>query len=310
MKIIFNKDIKTRIDKFLAEEFFSHTRGEIIRNIKSGKILVNEKKVKPSYILKKDDEISSQLTVHSSRLIANKNIKLNIIYKDKNIIAINKPAGISVHPVSFKDKDTLVNGLLAKFLEIKSTNDGSLGSELRPGIVHRLDKDTSGVMVIARNQKAFDELKNLFKNHKVSKKYVALVYGQLPAKKGIIEKPMARAASYKKQVIAGRKTKNKIREAVTEYKVLKEFENYSLVEASPKTGRMHQIRVHLKSLGNPVVGDKIYRNKKQDNSIKVSRQMLHAQELEFKLFGKKCFFEVPVPEDLKKILHSLTPLEI
>lgn len=296
-----------RIDKFLKKEVFFNsevTRGEIIQNIKNGNVLVNGKKIKPSYILKVGDRISSQSVVHSSQLVVDKNIKFGIIYEDKNIIVVNKPAGISVHPVNFGQDNALVNGLIYKFPEIKNINDGSSGSELRPGIVHRLDKDTSGVMVVARNQKTFDKLKKLFQDRKVRKIYLALVYGQLENKKGLIDKPLAKAADYKKQVVAGGRTKTKIRPAVTEYKVIKEFENYSLIEVKPQTGRTHQIRVHLASIGHPVAGDKIYKARNiKTEAQNIGRQLLHAKELEFELFGKKYDFEVKMPEDFQNFMQ-------
>ena len=189
---------------------------------------------------------------------------------------------------------------------IQAVVDDSVESSLRPGIVHRLDKDTSGVMVVARNQKAFRELKNLFKNRKVSKKYLALVYGKPEKQQGIIEKPIARAANYKKQVVAGRKTRTKIREAITEYKVIKKYSARALVEVFPQTGRMHQIRLHLASLGNPVVGDQIYGKKiKKYFSNHPPRQLLHAQKIKFELFGNKYSFQAKIPFDFQEYLKTL-----
>ncbi len=307
-KIIINKEnAGERLDKFLKQEVFLNletTRGEIIRNIKSGNILVNNKKVKPGYLLRPPDAISSKFKVQREKLIPNRNIKVKIIHQDKNIIVINKPAGAQVHPDNKEKFNTVANWLVAKFPEIKDVHDSSNSpgqASLRPGIVHRLDKDTSGVMVVARNQKAFEELKKLFQEHKVEKKYLALVYGKLKDKKGKIEKPIARAATYKKQVIAGRKTKTKIREAATEYKVIKEYQNYSLVEAMPQTGRMHQIRVHLFSIGHPIVGDKLYALKKY-KKIEAERQLLHAKSIEFNLLGKKYFFKAPLSADFRRFL--------
>lgn len=316
-KIIINKNnAGVRLDKFLKQEAFLNlevTRGEIIRKIKNGEVLVNDKKTKPSYILKENDEIRYKIPASPAggqetrnKLIPNPNIKIKIIYQDKNIVVVDKPAGVSVHPAKSDEKDTLANFLIYKFPEIKNIHDDSEDSYLRPGIVHRLDKDTSGVMVVARNQKTFEEFKKLFKEHKVEKKYLALVYGKLENKEGIIEKPIARAATYKKQVIAGRKTKTKIREAVTRYKVLKEYENYSLVEAMPKTGRMHQIRIHLFSIGHPIVGDKIYKTKRMAIPQGVARQLLHAKSLSFKLLGKQYNFQADLPQDFRRAQAELT----
>jgi 23S rRNA pseudouridine1911/1915/1917 synthase len=298
-------NIGIRIDKFLAQEFFSLSRGEIIKNIKEGRILVNGEIIKPSYHLKENDEIKSTISFEREEIVANGKIKLNLIHSDENIIVLNKPAGIQVHPDNNEKENTLVNALISKFPEIKDVHDDSLGAFLRPGIVHRLDKDTSGIIVIARNKKSFDELKNLFKERKIKKKYLALVYGQVKDKKGIITKPIARAGSYKKQVIAGFKTKTKIRGAVTQYKLVKRFDNYSLLEAHPLTGRMHQLRIHFFSIGHPIVGDKIYRIKSMKNKDSSARQLLHAKEINFTLFGEKFKFSVPLPEDFNSFLKNI-----
>lgn len=299
------KNIGIRIDKFLAQEFFSLSRGEIIKNIKEGKILVNNETIKPSYHLRENDKIESKISFKREGIIPNNKLKLNIIYSDDNIIVVNKVPGMQVHPDSNEKENTLANALISKFPEIENVHDDSLGSYLRPGIVHRLDKDTSGIIVVARNKKTFDELKEMFQERKVHKKYVALVYGQLKDKKGIITRPIARAGSYKKQVIAGFKTKTKIRGAVTHYKQLKRFSNFTLVEALPFTGRMHQIRIHLFSIGHPIVGDKLYRLKNQRETAGVSRQLLHAQSLNFTLFGEKFSFSTPLPQDFNIFLKSL-----
>jgi 23S rRNA pseudouridine1911/1915/1917 synthase len=304
------KNSGARIDKFLMEEVFFNsdtTRGEVIRNIKDGRILVNGETVKPSYILKRDDEISSQFAVRSSQLVANKNVKFEIIYEDKNIIVVNKPAGISVHPNDVEKENTLVNALVANFPEIKSINDGSEGAWMRPGIVHRLDKDTSGAMVVARNQKTFVELKRKFADREIEKNYVALVYGHLEKKSGIVDAPIARSASFKKQKIAYGKIKGTARPAVTEYKLLKRYSGFDFVEALPKTGRMHQIRVHLAYLGHPIVGDAKYKRKDLIQPTEVTRQLLHAQKLKFELWGKKYSFEARLPKDFEAFIRSLDP---
>jgi len=328
--IITENNSGERIDKFLAElakdkkdlptlklrqaSLKNFSRADFARLIKNGEILVNDKRVKQSYVLKNGDKaqassLSTPLPKGEGDLMPNPEVKFKIIYKDENIIAVDKPAGLSVHPNSKEKKDTLINGLIAKFPEIVGIGDKSGDSWMRPGIVHRLDKDTSGVIIVARNQKSFDELKELFKNRKIKKKYLAVVYGKLENKSGVIEKPIARAGNYKKQVIAGLKTKTKIREAITEYKVLKELKKYSLVEARLITGRTHQIRIHFFSLGHPVVGDKIYKIKnkskfrsrfKQPN---VNRQLLHAGQIQFELPGKKYSFSSPVPSDFDKFLN-------
>lgn len=297
-KIIIEKDqAGQRLDKFLAKEFFNISRGEIIRQIKNGNVKVNNKIVKPSYILKDGDIIEhGAWNMEQVNVMPNSSIKLEIIYEDGNIIVVNKPAGIQVHPDNNEKNNTLVNGLLYKYPEIIGVGEDAT----RPGIVHRLDKDTSGIIVIARNQKAFSELKRKFQNREIEKKYWAIVYGK-PDESGVIDKPLARATTYKKQVIAGKKTKTKIREAITHYKILKNWDSCSLIEVTPKTGRFHQIRVHMASIGHPVVGDKLYKLKKIAN-ISTPRQLLHAKNVKFELFGKEFEFEADAPRDFDVFL--------
>jgi 23S rRNA pseudouridine1911/1915/1917 synthase len=293
-----------RIDKFLSMEFFLYSRGEIIKKIKNGEVLVNAKKIKPSYTLADGDviELKNFSKEKNDTLIANKKIPLKILFKDKNIIVINKQAGIQVHPSHNEKQNTIVNALINHFPEIIDVHDDSIDGKFRPGIVHRLDKDTSGVMVIARNKKVFNELKNNFKNKIIEKKYVAICQGIFAEKEGTIEKPIARSASYRKQVIARKNTKTTIRKAVTNYKVVKKYRNYSLVEVFPKTGRMHQIRIHLASIGHPVAGDLVYGSRSL-----AKRQLLHAKELKFELFGKKYVFSTPIPQDFKEFLSNIDP---
>jgi len=298
-----------RIDKFLKEEFFldlETTRGDVIRNIKDGQILLNGKIVKPSYILKEQDEVMIDIRKEKEEVVLNKDIELEIIYQDENIIVVNKPAGLQVHPSDTEKKNTLVNALVVSFPEIKGVNDGSEGSWMRPGIVHRLDKDTSGAMVVAKNRKTFDELKRQFADREVEKNYVAVVYGNLEKKAGVVDAPIARAASFKKQKIARGKTKGTARPAVTEYRLLERYAEFDFVEVLPKTGRMHQIRVHLASLGHPIIGDVKYKRRNLICPEGVRRQLLHAQKLKFELNGRKYAFEAPVPRDFASFLENLS----
>jgi 23S rRNA pseudouridine1911/1915/1917 synthase len=306
--IITAENAGMRIDKFLIQEVFFNlekTRGEIIRSIKNGDILVNGKIVKPSYALKAGEEIKINIQKEKTEVAPNKNSKLEIIYQDKNIIVINKLAGMSVHPNDSEKENTLVNALVAAFPEIKNVHDDSGDAWMRPGIVHRLDKDTSGALVVARNKKTFNELKRKFADREMEKNYVALVYGHLPKKSGAVDAPIARSASFKKQKIAKGKIKGTARPAVTEYKLLKRYADFDLVEVLPKTGRMHQIRVHLAHLGNPIVGDAKYTRKNLTVPIGITRQLLHAQKLKFELFGKFFAFEAPLPEDFRSFVASI-----
>ena len=300
--IIKNDQGEMRIDKFLKVEFFSYSRGEIIRKIKNGEVMVNSKKVKPSYVLKEGDvlQLENISEKKENKLIPNNNIKLKIIFEDENILVINKPAGLQVHPSHNEKTNTLANALVKYLPKIKNVHDESKDAFLRPGIVHRLDKDTSGVLMVAKNKKTLNELKKLFKDRMVAKKYVAVCEGIFEKKEGVIEKSIARSTSYRKQVIARKNTKTKVRKAVTKYKVIGEKGNYSTVEVFPKTGRMHQIRIHLASEGHPVVGDLVY-----GHCSLAKRQLLHAKEIKLELFGQKYAFSAPVPTDFRGFWASI-----
>lgn len=240
------------------------------------------------------------------------NIPLNVIYEDKDIIVLNKQAGISVHPSINEPNKTLVNALIAKYPEIKNVGDSSTNSEqenLRPGIIHRLDKDTSGLLVVVKNQKTFEFLKKQWQEGKVVKKYLALVWGHLKNEKGEIKSELVRSIKdfRKRMVVRPEKQKDKQikgKLAITEYKVVKKFRDFSLVEVSPKTGRTHQIRVHFASLGHPVIGDKIYgKSKKKPEGL--TRQFLHAYYLKFSLPAGPLAFEADLPDNLKQVLAKL-----
>ncbi|MEI8343760.1 MAG: RluA family pseudouridine synthase [Candidatus Moraniibacteriota bacterium] len=297
-----------RIDKFLAEEFFLYSRGEIVKKIKEGNVLVNGESVKPKYKLEKNDEIEvKNFSFQQKRLLPNAKIKIESIFENENILVINKPAGLQVHPSSCNQIDTLTNAILSVYPDISDVYDKSVDAYLRPGIVHRLDKDTSGVMVIAKNKKTLEQLKKIFKDRNIEKKYLAVVEGNMENESGIIDKPLARSAGFSKQLIARENTKTKVREAVTNYEVVEQLENFALLSVSPKTGRMHQIRVHLASIGHPIVGDLVYGKKTQKKSDKffVKRQLLHAKSLAFELDGKHCDFEAKMPKDFAGFLARL-----
>ena len=232
--------------------------------------------------------------------------KLNIpiIYEDNDILVLNKAPGILVH-----GENSIVDWLVKKYPNIKSVGE----DPTRPGIVHRLDKDTSGILLIAKNQKTFEYLKEQFQQRKIKKKYIALVYGKLKTESGLIDLAIGKSKKdFRKKTT--QKAIGKIREAVTEYKVLKRFNNFTLVEAYPKTGRTHQIRVHLKAIGHPVVCDKLYGRKKEVCPLDLSRHFLHASSLEFNLpasltqggpSGARIKLEADLPRDLQATLTEL-----
>lgn len=228
-----------------------------------------------------------------------------IIYQDEDLIVINKPPGISVHGGHSVAGETVADVIAQKFPEIKNVGDVPL---VRPGIVHRLDKNTSGVMVVARNQKSFEFLKELFKNREVVKTYAAVACGQLRHSSGTISFPIGRLVKnpLKRAVAAGKTKIRGEREAVTEYSVLRGDAHYSLVELRPKTGRMHQLRVHLKALSHPIACDTLYGGAKVCCPKGVGRMLLHAQSLSFRMpGGKRMFFEADPPEDFQFALKNI-----
>ena len=227
-----------------------------------------------------------------------------IIYEDDNFLAVDKPAGLLVHKAKNSgDEPTLVDWLLARYPEIKNVGDNT---EQRPGIVHRLDKDTSGIMLIPKNQFYFEYLKHLFQTKEVKKTYIAIVHGIPKEKKGIITKSIGiKDGTLKRSVYSIRMAK----EAVTEWKLLKtwerEGEDFSLLEIIPKTGRTHQIRVHLASLGHPIVGDSLYGFKRHKKMNLVSRQLLHAESIEFSIrSGKRVTFSADMPREFEEFLKT------
>lgn len=227
-------------------------------------------------------------------------MKINLIYQDENILVIDKPAGINVHPANPKQKDALTNILLKQFPEIKNVGD----DPLRPGIVHRLDKDTSGLLIVARNNSAFDFIKQQFQDRIIEKKYLALVFGHVKDKKGTITKSIS--ASKKDHRKRSALLDEKSKPAWTEYQVREYFDGYTLLEAYPKTGRTHQIRIHLASIGHPIAGDKQYQFKRQTPPSDLNRQFLHAFYLKFQLpSGKMIEFRSELPDDLREVLNKL-----
>lgn len=239
---------------------------------------------------------------------------MKILYEDKNILAIDKPAGISMHGDGRNDVTTLADMILEEYPEMRDVGEpmeievsGEVKKISRPGIVHRLDKDTSGVLLLARNADAYEFLKKQFQNREIKKTYVALVAGHMKNDTGIIDASIGRSPSDPRKRIASRGKSGKIREAITEYKVLERIEidgeKYTWLEAYPKTGRTHQIRVHMKFLNHPVICDVLYGPKGAIAPFGLSRLALHAKSIEFQnLEGKTLKIEAPLPDDLKTII--------
>ena len=298
MKLIYinELDIGKRIDAYLAENT-EFSRANIQRLIENEKIQVNGKKVKVSYKIQKDDEISIEDEKPKEISVEAQDIPVDVLYEDSDIIVINKPKGMVVHPANGNPDGTLVNAVKA----ICKDSLSGIGGDIRPGIVHRLDKDTSGVIMVAKNDKAHINLSEQIKNHEVEKTYIALVKGFVKENEATINMPIGRSTKDRKKMAVNKNGKN----AITHFKVVERFKNYTLLEVKIETGRTHQIRVHLSEIGYPIVGDATYSNGK--NEWKIEGQCLHAKSLKFKhpITGKEMFIEAPLPEYFQKVIEEL-----
>jgi 23S rRNA pseudouridine1911/1915/1917 synthase len=264
-------------------------------------ILVNGKKTKASYKVNVGDEISIEDVKPKEISLKAQEIPIEIIYEDNDIIVVNKPKGMVVHPANGNPDGTLVNAIMA----ICKDSLSGIGGEIRPGIVHRLDKDTSGLLIVAKNDKAHINMSEQIKNREVKKTYIALVRGLIPENEATINMPIGRSTKDRKKMAV---TKNG-KEAITHFKVLERYTtnkgSYTLLEIKIDTGRTHQIRVHMAEIGYPVIGDTVYSNGK--NEFNVTGQCLHAKKLEFKhpITGKMMQLEAPLPEYFQNILNSI-----
>ena len=295
--VVGKEDIGIRIDVYLSNNDEDISRVTVQRLIKEEKILVNGNKTKASYKVQENDSIELQEEKPKEISLKPQNIPVEIIYEDKDIIVVNKPKGMVVHPANGNPDGTLVNSLMAICKESLS----GIGGEIRPGIVHRLDKDTSGIIVVAKNDKAHINLSEQIKNHEVEKTYIALVKGIVKANEATIDMPIGRSTKDRKKMAVIKTGKN----AITHFKVIERYQNYTLLEVKIETGRTHQIRVHLSQIGHPIVGDTTYSNGKNEWGIK--GQCLHAKSLKFKhpINGKEMFLEAEMPEYFKKVIEGL-----
>ena len=295
--VVGKEDIGVRIDVYLSNEDEDISRVTVQRLIKEEKILVNGNKTKASYKVQENDNIELQEDKPKEISLKPQDIPVEIIYEDKDIIVVNKPKGMVVHPANGNPDGTLVNSLMA----ICKDSLSGIGGEIRPGIVHRLDKDTSGIIVVAKNDKAHINLSEQIKNHEVEKTYIALVKGIVKANEATIDMPIGRSTKDRKKMAVIKTGKN----AITHFKVIGRYQNYTLLEVKIETGRTHQIRVHLSQIGHPIVGDTTYSNGKNEWGIK--GQCLHAKSLKFKhpINGKEMFLEAEMPEYFKKVIEGL-----
>ena len=283
-----------RLDKYVGEKCPELSRTHAQRLIADGYITVNDHLAKASLKLSVGDRLKVVIPPTAPSPLLPEAIPLDIIYEDDDLLVIDKPAGLTVHPAPGHPSHTLVNAILSHFPHL-----ADIGDSLRPGIVHRLDKDTSGVMLVAKNRAAQQNLSDQFKAHLVDKTYLVLVRGRLTPEEGIIEAPMGRDPRNRKRMAVVTEG----REARTEYRVVKYIGNYTLLEVMPQTGRTHQIRVHLSAIGFPVVGDKVYGVK----SPHLSRQFMHASHLGFKQpsTGEYAEFNSELPPDLVQALKDM-----
>ncbi|MCL4459648.1 MAG: RluA family pseudouridine synthase [Chloroflexi bacterium] len=285
----------TRLDKFLTTVYPHLSRSLIQKLIEAGHATVNGQPSKPSVKILPGDQIDLHLPPPEPTTLIPQPIPLDIVFENEDVLMINKPAGLVVHPAAGHRTDTLVNAILAYYPNLE------IGSSLRPGIVHRLDKDTSGLLVIAKNDRAHLNLSRQIQERKILKEYIALLHGHLTPSKGLIEAPIGRHPKQRKLMAVVAEG----REARTYYTVSEYMADYTLVRVRPETGRTHQIRVHFASIGHPVAGDRVYGRRHEE--ISFPRQFLHACRLSLCLPNSEQFveFEAPLPSDLEEILTEL-----
>jgi 23S rRNA pseudouridine1911/1915/1917 synthase len=284
-----------RLDQYLVKAFEDKSRSFITNLIKNGDVLVNGNQVKPGYSLKLNDQIYVAINEPKSLDLEPVNLDLDIVYEDSYLLVVNKPEGLVVHPAESYDGPTLVHGLLYQSDELSSINGVK-----RPGIVHRIDKDTSGLLIVAKNDIAHQRLSEAFSKHEVKRIYTALVYGKIDVPKGVIDMPIGRHRTNRLKMAVDPEGKR----AVTHFKVLEQFDKYTLIECELETGRTHQIRVHMAHIGYPIVGDPIYGPK---DVIGDTGQFLHAHTLTFvhPIKNEHMTFTVDMPESFKQMLNKL-----
>ena len=285
-----------RIDAYISENT-DYSRTAVQRLIEENKIVVNGKIEKASYKVQNGDKIEIEEEPAKEIELKAQDIPLEILYEDNDIIVVNKPKGMVVHPANGNPDGTLVNAIMS----ICKDSLSGIGGEIRPGIVHRLDKNTSGAIIIAKNDKAHINLSEQLKNHEIKKTYIALVRGIVKENNATINMPIGRSKKDRKKMAVDKNGKD----AITHFKVLKRYSNCSLLEINIETGRTHQIRVHLSHIGYPIIGDDVYSNGK--NKWNIEGQCLHAKSLEFAhpITGEKMHIEAELPEYFQKILEDL-----
>jgi len=296
-KIVTKEETNQRLDAYISKQEIGISRTMVQKLLEEGNIQVNGKQEKPSYKIKEQDTIHICIPEPKKLEIKEEDIPLEIVYEDTDIIVVNKPKGLVVHPANGNPDGTLVNAIMAICKESLS----GIGGALRPGIVHRLDKDTSGLLIIAKNDASHIAMSEQIKNHEVKKVYWALVRGIVKENEATIQMPIGRSEKDRKKMAVRKNGK----EAITHFKVLKRYRDTTLLEICIETGRTHQIRVHLAEIGYPVIGDSVYSNGK--NAFGVEGQMLHAKSLDFlhPITKKAMHLEAPLPDYFQEILERL-----
>ncbi|MBR7091029.1 MAG: RluA family pseudouridine synthase [Clostridia bacterium] len=298
-QMVVNADYeKVRLDVYLSEQFTEITRSAIKKLITDGKVLVNSKQQKAGYVLRENDIVDIEIPQVQVDTVGAEDIPLDIVYEDNDLLVINKAQGMTVHPASTVKSGTLVNALLYKVKELSSIN-----GEYRPGIVHRLDKDTSGLMLVAKNDKAHNNLAKQIADKTCVREYVALVTGVMTKDEGEVETLIARDPKNRLRMAVMHNGTGRV--AKTRYWVEKRFRKYTLVAFRLATGRTHQIRVHTKYLGYPIVGDTLYNTNK--DKFNLSGQLLHSRHIEFRhpTTGEWMKFDVGLPEYFESVLQKL-----
>jgi 23S rRNA pseudouridine1911/1915/1917 synthase len=285
-----------RLDKVIPAHVPDLSRAVVQRLIKTGEVTINGRPGKPSYRVQVGDEVVVRIPAEMPEPVVAEDIPLDIIYEDDVLLVVNKPAGMVVHPALGHTSGTLVNAVLAHCPQV-----ADVGGLERAGIVHRLDKDTSGLILIAKDETTRAALQRQFKRRQVAKTYLALVEGQVQPREGVIEAPVGRDKRQRKQMAVVRRG----REARTMYRAVEYFADHTLLEVRPHTGRTHQVRVHLAWLGYPVVGDTVYGRRRQ--RLLSDRHFLHAAQLRFThpTVGEEVDFRAPLPPELSTVLKRL-----
>ena len=299
LNFLFDKKTPERLDKFLVKQLQEFSRSRIQGLIVDGLVDVNGHAAKKAgQTLESGFNVTVRIPPPAPTDLIAENIPLDIIFENEDLIVVNKPAGMVVHPAAGHSSGTLVNAVLGYDPDIEG-----IGGEERPGVVHRLDKETSGLILLAKNERAHRWLQDQFRLRKVEKTYLALVDGKPPTPSGRVETYIGRDPSHRKQMAIVSESRG--REAISEYKTVESFANHTLLEFHPLTGRTHQIRLHCAFLGCPIVGDEVYGRKKP--TVKINRHFLHAYRLKIMLPGQNetKLFEAPLPDELVQGLVSL-----